>query len=215
MKEQFFTVYPEKPKGKRVYAALNARGVALGLSVVMCVTAALVDFGTDHATAVTQVSTTANADSVTVLTTPAATATGYTAGQVVPMADTADLVILAKTLWGEARGVQSAQQQAAVVWCILNRVDDPRWPDTIAQVCDPSQFHGYDPDNPVQEDLYALAADVWHRWQLEKAGQQDVGRVLPKEYVFFHGDGTNNHFRKQFISNGDVWGWILPNPYYN
>lgn len=34
-----------------------------------------------------------------------------------------ELVVLAKMLWGEARGVKSVTEQAACVWCALNRVD--------------------------------------------------------------------------------------------
>ena len=39
--------------------------------------------------------------------------------------------IIAQLIWGEARGVQSTTEQAAVAWCVLNRVDDPQFPDTI------------------------------------------------------------------------------------
>lgn len=35
----------------------------------------------------------------------------------------ADLELIAQTVWAEARGVESRAEQAAVVWCILNRVD--------------------------------------------------------------------------------------------
>ena len=35
----------------------------------------------------------------------------------------ADVEMLAKTIWGEARGVESITEKAAVAWCILNRVD--------------------------------------------------------------------------------------------
>ena len=42
----------------------------------------------------------------------------------------ADVVAMAKMLWGEARGC-TRDNQAMAVWCVLNRVDDPRFPDTI------------------------------------------------------------------------------------
>ena len=76
---------------------------------------------------------------------------------------------LAKTIYGEARGC-STTEQAAVVWCVLNRVDDESglWPDDIvAVVTQPSQFHGYDPDHPVLPELLALAEDVLARWEIE------------------------------------------------
>ena len=105
-----------------------------------------------------------------------------------------DVVAMAKMLWGEARGCALDNQQKAV-WCVLNRVDDPRFPDTILGVLSqPSQFHGYSPDFPVWDELYAVALDVLTRWSLGKQGAT-VERELPPEYVFFTGDGIQNHFR--------------------
>ena len=106
----------------------------------------------------------------------------------------ADVVAMAKMLWGEARGCALDNQQKAV-WCVLNRVDDPRFPDTIQGVLSqPSQFHGYSPDFPVWDELYAVALDVLTRWSLEKQGVTVERELLP-EYVFFTGDGIQNNFR--------------------
>lgn len=124
-------------------------------------------------------------------------------------------VALAKTVWGEARGC-SATEQAGVIWCVLNRVDsdDPDFPDDILSVVSqPGQFDGYSPDYPVEEDILALCEDVLERWKLEKMGVGSVGRVLPADYLFFEGDGTQNHFRKEYISTGETWGWSLASPY--
>ena len=108
-----------------------------------------------------------------------------------------DVIAVAKMLWGEARGCELDNQQKAV-WCVLNRVDDPRFPDTILGVLSqPSQFHGYSPDFPVWDELYAVALDVLTRWSLEKQGVT-VERELPPEYVFFTGDGIQNHFREVY-----------------
>ena len=105
-----------------------------------------------------------------------------------------DVVAMAKMLWGEARGCTLDNQQKAV-WCVLNRVDDPRFPDTILGVLSqPSQFHGYSPDFPVWDELKEVARDVLTRWSLEKQGVT-VERELPPEYVFFTGDGIQNNFR--------------------
>ena len=105
-----------------------------------------------------------------------------------------DVVAMAKMLWGEARGCALDNQQKAV-WCVLNRVDDSRFPDTIQGVLSqPSQFHGYSPDFPVWDELYAVALDVLTRWSMEKQGVT-VERELLTEYVFFTGDGIQNHFR--------------------
>ncbi len=108
-----------------------------------------------------------------------------------------DVIAMAKMLWGEARGCALDNQQKAV-WCVLNRVDDPRFPDTIQGVLSqPSQFHGYSPDFPVWDELKEVALDVLTRWSLEKQGVT-VERELQPEYVFFTGDGIQNNFRAVF-----------------
>ena len=108
-----------------------------------------------------------------------------------------DVIAVAKMLWGEARGCVLDNQQKAV-WCVLNRVDDPRFPDTIQGVLSqPSQFHGYSPDFPVWDELKEVARDVLTRWSMEKQGVT-VERELPPEYVFFTGDGVQNWFREDY-----------------
>ena len=108
-----------------------------------------------------------------------------------------DVVAMAKMLWGEARGCALDNQQKAV-WCVLNRVDDARFPDTIQGVLSqPSQFHGYSPNFPVWVELKEVARDVLTRWSLEKQGVA-VERELPNTYLWFTGDGTTNWFREVY-----------------
>lgn len=108
-----------------------------------------------------------------------------------------DVVAMAKMLWGEARGCALDNQQKAV-WCVLNRVDDSRFPDTIQGVLSqPSQFHGYSPDFPVWDELYAVALDVLTRWSMEKQGVT-VERELPNTYLWFTGYNGSNHFREEY-----------------
>lgn len=124
-------------------------------------------------------------------------------------------VLIAKTLWGECRDCAPIEQ-AAVVWCVLNRVDspDPWLPDDIAAVItQPRQFAGYSPDYPVTEDLLNMARDVMTRWYAEKQGVEDVGRVLPREYLSFHGDEKKQHNLFTVDGSGAYWDWSLPDPY--
>ena len=108
-----------------------------------------------------------------------------------------DVVAMAKMLWGEARGC-TRDNQAMAVWCVLNRVDDPRFPDTIQGVLSqPSQFHGYSPDFPVWDELKEVARDVLTRWSLEKQGVT-VERELPNTYLWFTGYNGSNHFREEY-----------------
>ena len=118
---------------------------------------------------------------------------------------------LAKMLWGEARGVPSETEQAACVWCVLNRVDQG-YGSILEVVTAPSQFVGYQDNNPIDEKLWLLCEDVLTRWQREKEGETDVGRVLPPDYLWFSGDSERNHFRNAY-ENGATWDWSLPSPY--
>lgn len=129
-----------------------------------------------------------------------------------------DAIALAKTLWGEARGVKDngivsgTAQKAAVGWCVLNRYD-AGYEDSIFKVITAKdQFHGYSADHPVKDDLLELAYDVLDRWNAEQHGETDVGRVLPAEYLWFGGDGSENRFRDAW-KGGNRWDWSLEDPY--
>lgn len=123
-----------------------------------------------------------------------------------------EIVLLAKMLWGEARGC-STTDQAACVWVALNRVSDPRWPDTLREVLlQPEQFRGLREDNPATEELMALAEDVLSRRARELAGETAVGRVIPEDYFFWAGDGKHNHFRKEYRDTA-TWSWEMEDPY--
>lgn len=129
--------------------------------------------------------------------------------------DAAEVEALAKMLWGEARGVKSKTERAACVWCALNRVDHPDFPGTVLEVItEPGAFQGYDPGNPATDGLKALAADVLTRYNAEKNGDTNAGRVLPRDYLYFIGDGERNHFTTVFRGT-DFFAWTLESPYEN
>lgn len=109
----------------------------------------------------------------------------------------ADVTALAQMLYGEARGC-TVDNQMKCVWCVLNRVDDARFPDTIIGVLSqPSQFHGYSPNFPVWDELKEVARDVLTRWSMEKQGVT-VERELPDTYCWFTGFNGSNHFREEY-----------------
>ena len=119
---------------------------------------------------------------------------------------------ITKTVWGEARGL-SKTHQAGVIWAILNRCDYVRFGKGIVGVVTaPSQFAGYRSSNPVDPEIRDLVVDVLDRYSQEKAGIENIGRVLPKEYLYFRGNGKINLFSKKWNSN-DVWDWSLESPY--
>ena len=125
-----------------------------------------------------------------------------------------DATALAQMAWGEARGC-SDMEIAATMWCVLNRVDKSG-KSVVEVVTAPNQFHGYSSTHPVTDRIYNLAVDVLTRWQKEKQGAspEEVGRVLPKEYRWFYGDGKHNYFKDQYeYSKATIWDWSYPNPY--
>lgn len=123
-----------------------------------------------------------------------------------------ELTILAKIVYREARGIEDKAHQAAVIWCILNRVDDGYWGDTITEVATYPNAFAWVPDTPVEQEFLLLAADVCERWNLEKAGASEVGRVLPTEYLYFTGSGGLNHFTTEWKGT-ETWDWSLKSPY--
>lgn len=122
-----------------------------------------------------------------------------------------EIRLLAKMLWGECRGVPSKMKQAACVWVVLNRVD-AGYGDIPAVVTAAGQFTGYRANNPVDEDLTALARDVLIRWYMEKAGLDNVGRVIPSDYLWFAAGGDGNVFRNAY-KGGARWNWTMDDPY--
>lgn len=124
---------------------------------------------------------------------------------------------IAKVIYREARGVSSIMRQAAVAWCILNRVDAGAG-DILSVCMAPNQF-AYSYNTPTIDDygrdLLALAEDVLSRWEREAAGETDVGRVLPKAFRYFSADpsGVDNIFRDNWKAPYTIWDWSLPNPY--
>lgn len=123
-----------------------------------------------------------------------------------------DIVLCARLVWGEARGVKSKAEQAAVIWCVLNRLD-AGYASTIEGVITArGQFTGYRRSNPVTDELYELAKDVLTRYYLEKEGVQNVGRTLPSDYLWFTGYKGRNRFRNGY-RNTNYWDWSLDDPY--
>ena len=125
-----------------------------------------------------------------------------------------DIELVARTVWGEAE-VCDTTERAGVAWCILNRAD--AWGLSIEEVITAEgQFHGYKPYGECPVEFYELAADVVSRWEREHAGEEDVGRVLPKEYLWFRADaeGLHNRFRNAFDGDYDVWEfYYIVSPY--
>ena len=122
-----------------------------------------------------------------------------------------DAINLAKVLYAECGGLKSKTEQACVAWVVCNRADYDNC--SITQSAMKKGQFAYNANTPVTDELYDLAIDVLDRWSREKNGETDVGRVLPKEYGFFNGDGVRNYFRDKYDGDYNIWDYSLPSPY--
>lgn len=125
--------------------------------------------------------------------------------------DESDIVMLAKLMYQECGGVPSDTEKACVVWTVLNRVDE--YGGTIYEVVTAKNQFAYYNDRPVDDALYQFAKDVLTRWNNEKNGEVNVGRVLPPDYLWFSGDGEHNHFRNAYKGQFSIWDYSLETPY--
>ncbi len=125
-----------------------------------------------------------------------------------------EVIMLAKLLYRECRGIPSDTEKACVAWCVCNRVDSGEFGgNTVAAVITvPNQF-AYRSNTPVVDELYEIAGDVLRRWNAERNGKPPDGRVLPKEFTYFSGDGRHNYFRNKYRGDYSVWDYSLPSPY--
>ena len=125
-----------------------------------------------------------------------------------------EIMMLARLVFCEGRGVASQTEQACIIWTVLNRVD--AYGKSISEtILAPHQF-SYKEDAPFYDDfdrdLRELARDVLQRWTLENMGEADVGRVLPSNYLFFAGKNGHNWFRMGYTDT-ECWDYSLTSPY--
>jgi hypothetical protein len=109
-----------------------------------------------------------------------------------------DIEMLAKMVFGEARGC-TPEEQSLVVWTVLQRVDAPDWQNTIREVVTARrQFVGYRESHPVDPDIYALCAAELAYWR--EGGEPPTHEIYAPStpYYFFDGDGRNNWFREEY-----------------
>ena len=109
-----------------------------------------------------------------------------------------DVAAMAKMLWGEARGC-TRDNQIKCAWVVCNRVDDDRFPDTIQSVLEqPSQFHGYDPENPVTEEIFENVTEVLEAWSRNEEALVYEPYATTTKYRYFSGDGRHNWYREEW-----------------
>lgn len=110
---------------------------------------------------------------------------------------------IAKVIYGVAKN-HTAADKKAVVWCILNRVENYAYPDTVEEVCEqPKQWMGYSSDNPVLTNLYELALEelkIWH---------SNGHRPLSSEYIYLAWSSQEILLRDTFEENKSTRYWRM------
>lgn len=123
-----------------------------------------------------------------------------------------EIEMLAQVVYKEARGIVGTHHKAAVIWCVLNRLDSGIYGNSLYDIIVQPNAFAWSPNTRIEEEFVELATDVMTRWLFEHEGYVEVGRVLPKEYIYFHGADGVNKFKKQ--NNSRVyWDWSLKTPY--
>lgn len=118
------------------------------------------------------------------------------ANSVVAKYSSHELTLVAKTVWGEARGC-SREEQMLVVWCICNRAD-ARNQSVEEVVTAPYQFAGYREGNPVEEPILEVVREVLEAWSRGEEAIVLEPYATTSEYQFFTGDGYHNWFREEY-----------------
>lgn len=126
-----------------------------------------------------------------------------------------DEIRMAKMLYGEDRA-NPTYMRAAIIWCVFNRIEVSH--KSIAEDIVPNIYHGYNEKHPVEQWAVDIVRDVALRYVLELNGFTDVGRVLPREYLYFEQiKGETGTTFKTIMKISDPnckrWDWTLPSPY--
>ena len=111
-----------------------------------------------------------------------------------------EAIYLAKMLYGNARN-NSERDQRTNVWCALNRVDSPGYPNTVQGVCEQaSQWMGYSDDNPVLNNLYELAKGELIKWH-------NGERPCLSDYVYMSWSSKEIVLRDTYEKTADTRYW--------
>ena len=107
---------------------------------------------------------------------------------------------LARMLYGTALN-HDERDQRTTIWCALNRVDSPGFPNSVKEVCQQeSQWIGYSDDNPILNDLYELAIKELTTWH-------NNYRPVSKEYVYMSWSSKEIKLRDTYEKSNSTRYW--------
>ena len=106
---------------------------------------------------------------------------------------------IARVLYGVR--TNNAADLRTLVWCVLNRVDNKAYPNTIAEVvAQEHQWMGYSDSNPVLDDLFNIAygeLEIWYGGI----------RPCPPDYVFMNWTPSEITLRDTFEFSSKTHSW--------
>lgn len=110
---------------------------------------------------------------------------------------------IAKVIYGMDRNHADSDRKA-IVWCILNRVENHSHPDTVIDVCEQAkQWMGYSPDNPVLTEHYELALAELKIWY--SGGH----RPISNKYIYLTWSSNEILLRDTFEENKKTNYWRM------
>ena len=115
---------------------------------------------------------------------------------------------LVQMLYGEER-THSFRERAAVIWHTFNRVDSPLEANSVNKDITHSHYSGYLTSNPKKDWAIWIVRDVTWRYACEQLGYEDVGRVLPPDYLYMAMHKGHNRFRTKY-RGGSYYDWNIP-----
>ena len=111
---------------------------------------------------------------------------------------------IARVMYGMAKPDHKDSDLRAIVWCILNRVDNKAYPGEVQAVCQQkSQWMGYSDDNPVIAKMYDIALTELKKWH------GDSVRPMSADYVYLTWSSKEILLRDTFAENRSTNYWRM------
>ena len=111
---------------------------------------------------------------------------------------------IARVMYGMVKPDHKDSDLRAIVWCILNRVDNKAYPGEVQAVCQQkSQWMGYSDDNPVIAKLYDIALAELKKWH------GDAVRPMSADYIYLTWSSKEILLRDTFAENRSTNYWRM------
>ena len=111
---------------------------------------------------------------------------------------------IARVMYGMYKPDHKDSDLRAIVWCILNRVDNRAYPSEIQAVCQQAkQWMGYSDDNPVLAKLYDIALTELKSWH------NGVPRPMTADFVYLTWSSKEILLRDTFEENRNTNYWRM------